>query len=102
MISARNIKPFEFFRIIVTKQDQTEAEHLLGVEKGSMLICPECGSRRFRVEVVMKAELEILAGNVNLITNEEQDVAFVNRVTECAHCGNKKDFICITPEDTED
>jgi hypothetical protein len=84
-------KPLEHMRIITTQQDEKYVEALLDKKIPRGLICQECGSTRFVVEAYIKARLEVLnESTVSVITGVDSEVAYVNKIMECAMCRSKK------------
>lgn len=98
----RDVKPFQGISIITTKVDDEEVEHLLGLEEGMWLMCPDCGGCRFKVDALIKAELEVVSGEVTLIADADYSEVLVNRVRECAHCHFKGEFVPIHKEEVKE
>jgi hypothetical protein len=84
-------KPLERMRIVTTQQDEKYVEALLDKTIARGLICQDCGSTRVIVEAYIKAKLEILnESTVAVITGVNSEVAYVNKIVECAICRSKK------------
>jgi len=84
-------KPLEHMRIVTTQQDEEHVEALLDKKVSRGLICQSCGSTRFVVEAYIKAKLEVLnESTIAVVTGINNEVAYVNRIVECAVCRSKK------------
>ena len=100
-MSLKNIKPFEGLKVRTTELDDVEVAHLLRKPEKLHLICQDCGSRRFKVEAIMTAEMDILTGDSIIITGIDYHKVMVNRVKKCAHC-NCEDFVPIQEPDEKE
>lgn len=97
-MSLKKVKPFDGLRIRTTELDDMEVAHLLRTPEKLHLACQDCGGRRFKAEVVMTAEMDIITGDSIIIADVEYHKVMVNRVIKCSHC-SCKEFVAIQEPD---
>ena len=99
-MALKDLEPFNRLSLVTTEMDEIEVAHLLRIDEDLRLVCQDCGSKKFKVEVLIEAEMSLIAGRHTVITHVDYKRAIVNRVVRCDYC-DCTDFITITEPSQE-